>query len=51
MGGPIDIEQKGWVLVIHVHICDLFVTKLRCKDLLASDQGDFWYWHAVDLSS
>ena len=33
MGGPIDIEQKGRVSVIHNHDCDLLVTKVRCKDL------------------
>ena len=30
IGGPIYIEWKG---VIHDHDRDLFVTKMRCKDL------------------
>ena len=35
IGGPIDIEQKG---VIHDHDRDLFVTKMRRKDLPDSDR-------------
>ena len=41
MGGPIDIEQKGWVSVIHDHDHDHLVTKVRCKDLPDSDRVDF----------
>ena len=41
MGGLIDIEQKGWVSVIHDHDHDRLVTKVRCKDLPDSDRGDF----------
>ena len=50
IGGPIDIEQKGWESVIHDPGHDLLVTKVRCKDLLDSDQGDFRCQGVVDLS-
>ena len=29
----------------------LLVTKVRCKDLLVNDWGDFKCWRAVDSSS
>ena len=48
IGGPIYIEQKG---VIHDHDSDLFVTKMRCKDLPDVDRGDFRCRHAVNSSS
>ena len=51
MGGSIEIEQKGWESVIYDHDCDLLVTKVRCRDLLISNQGEFRCWHAVDLFS
>ena len=40
-------EQSG---VIHYHDRDLFVTKMRCKKLPDSDQGDFRCRRAVDSS-
>ena len=45
IGGPIDNEQSG---VIHDHDRDLFVTKMKCKQLPDSDQGDFRCRRAVD---
>ena len=50
MGGLIDIE-KGYESTIHDHDCDLFATKVRCKDLLDSDRGEFRCRRAVDASS
>ena len=50
MGGPIDIEQRGWE-VIHYHERDHVVTKVRCKDLPNSDQVDFRCQRVVDSSS
>ena len=50
MGRPIDIEQKGWVLVIHDHGCDLLVIKVRCKDLSNNDWVDFRCRYALDLA-
>ena len=47
IGGPIDNEQSG---VIHDHDRDLFVTKMWCKELPDSDQGDFRCRRAVDSS-
>ena len=47
IGGSIDNEQSG---VIHDHDRDLFVTKMRCKELPDSDQGDFRCRRAVDSS-
>ena len=47
IGGPIDNEQSG---VIHDHDRDLFVTKMRCKELPDCDQGDFRCRRAVDSS-
>ena len=44
---PIDNEQSG---VIHDHDRDLFVTKMMCKELPDSDQGDFRCRRAVDSS-
>ena len=40
MGGPIDIEQKGWGSVIYDHNHDLLMTEAKCKDLPDSDRGD-----------
>ena len=51
MGGPIDIKQKGWEMVIHDHDRDILVTTVRCKGLLGSDQGDFRCRCTVDSSS
>ena len=42
IGGPID---NGYD-----HDRDLFVTKMRCKELRDSDQGDYRCWRAVDSS-
>ena len=40
-----------WIIgVIHDHDRDLFVTKMRCKELPDSDQGDFRCWRAIDSS-
>ena len=50
MGGLIDIEQKGWLSVIHDHDHDLLVMKVRCKDLLGIDWGDLKYRCVVDWS-
>ena len=47
IGGPIDNEQSG---VIHKHDRDLFVSKMRCKELPDSYQGDFRCRRAVDSS-
>ena len=44
MGGPLDIGQRS---VIHDYKRDLLVTKVRCKDLPDSDQGDFRCQRAV----
>ena len=51
MGGPIDIAQRGWKLVIHDHDHDHLVTKVRCMDLPDSDRGDFSCRSTVDSSS
>ena len=51
MGGPIDIERKGWEPVIHDHGRDLLVTKVRCTYLSDSDRGDFRCRCAVDSSN
>ena len=51
MGGPIDIEQKGWKSALHDHDSHLLVTKLICKDLLDANRCDFRCLHAVNLSS
>ena len=48
IGGPIDIKQKG---VIHDRDHDLLVTKMRCKDLPDSDQGDLRCRRSADSSS
>ena len=40
-----------WIIgVIHDHDRDLFVTKMRCKELPDSNQGDFRCWRAIDSS-
>ena len=51
MGGPIDIEQQGWVSVIHGHGRDLLMTKVMCTDLPNSDRGYFRCRRVVDSSS
>ena len=51
MGGPINIEQKGCESVIHDYDHDLLVTKVRCNDLLDSDQGDLRCQCAINSSS
>ena len=49
IAGPTDIKQKGSFYENHGR--DLLVTKMRCKDLLDSDYGDFRCRRAVDSSS
>ena len=51
MGGPIDIERKGWRSVIYDNDTDLLMTGVKCRDLPDSDWGDFRCRCAVDLSS
>ena len=51
MGGPIDIEHRGWEYVIHDHDRDHLVTKARCKVLPDSERSDFRCRRAVDSSS
>ena len=51
MGQRIAIVQREWELAIHDHNRDLSVTKVRCKDLLDSDQGDFRCQCAIGISS
>ena len=51
MGQLIDIEQSGCESVIHDHDLEILMTKVRCKDLPDSDQGDFRCLCAVDSSS
>ena len=51
MGGPIDIAQRGWQLVVQDHDHDHLVTKVRCMDLPDSDRGDFSCRRGVDSSS
>ena len=51
MGGPIDIEQKGWNSVVHDYDHDILVIKVRCKDLLDSNCHDFICLQAIDSSS
>ena len=40
-------EQMGCESVIHDYDCDFLVTKVRCKDLLESDRGDFRCQHPL----
>ena len=42
---------KGMWVKNHVHDADLLVTKVRCKDLPGSHQGDFRCQHAINSSS
>ena len=51
MGGPSDIEQRGWEEVIHDHDFDHLVIKVTWKDLPHSDRGDFRCRRAVGSSS
>ena len=52
MWGLIDMERKGYELIIHDHECsDLWVTMVGWVDVLDSYRGDFRRRRAVDISS
>ena len=51
MGGPIDMERKSCVLIIHDHDSDLWWPWKRWVDISDSKRGDFRYGRAVDASS
>ena len=50
VGGPIDIEQKGWESVIHDRDHDLLVSKVSYKDLPDSDQDGLRCRRSADSS-
>ena len=41
MGGFVDIERKGWQLIIYGNERDFSVTVAGCVDELDSDRDDF----------